>query len=350
MKCKYYSEKYIFFEDLSKNEKAEIKNHIKVCDKCRNYFEKNELLIKSLRLISSQNHISDELLIRYAVYLNYPNEPDYDGRRLTSDEIHDITSHIKECNNCEQKLNEFNAEFKSIESYLAESYLPDLSIGGVTMMTQLKNKISEFMRSTNEWWEGVISQSKTKYILIPVSISAILILLLLIDPFHQTIKSDLRQIAVLEHSQVSFLTRSNGVGSIRLAIFEFNEKNYLATISILEKFLLENPDNPNRAFAEYLCGMAYLFEVNKHLDKKIDDTQIQKIDRGVAHLNNAILITDRIRIKEDATWYLAKANLMKEDGVKAKFLFEQVKSFKGRRYLQAQNTLDELKKILNSTK
>jgi hypothetical protein len=96
--------------------------------------------------------------------------------------------------------------------------------------------------------------------------------------------------------------------------------------------------------------MAYLFEVNKYLDKKIDETQSQNIEKGINHLNKAILLTDRIRIKEDAFWYLAKAYLMKKDGIKAKNLIKQVITFKGKRYLQAQNILDELENILNSTK
>nr|NIU01302.1 hypothetical protein [Nitrosopumilaceae archaeon]NIX61904.1 hypothetical protein [Nitrosopumilaceae archaeon] len=114
-KCKEFRKK-IFWEELSEEQQQRLKKHLESCAECRQYFERNEAILSSLQ--KSNVHISGELLNRYTSYLYAPDEPDYDGRRLSKTEISRMQKHLRQCRSCEQKLADLKAEFQDLQAFI----------------------------------------------------------------------------------------------------------------------------------------------------------------------------------------------------------------------------------------
>jgi anti-sigma factor RsiW len=102
--CEDMHDKIIFYDDLSPGEQQAVRQHIDSCADCRKYLEEVQALTLGLQQNISANHIDDKLLRRYGIYLADPDEPDYDGRQLTRQEIASIESHVKTCRACGQKV------------------------------------------------------------------------------------------------------------------------------------------------------------------------------------------------------------------------------------------------------
>ena len=98
--CKDFSEKIIFFNDLDTNEQEIVKEHIASCKNCRQHFVENQAIIADLKEYSLSYHFNHDLLLRYAHYLNTPNEHLYNGIKLTREEINTIGIHLEQCDIC----------------------------------------------------------------------------------------------------------------------------------------------------------------------------------------------------------------------------------------------------------
>jgi len=348
-KCKTINEKIIFFEELSDDEKKDVQKHLKTCSECREVFGQIQIILSNLMAMGDQNHIDDAVLVRYITYKNNPNETDYDGTKLVEPEVANIQKHLQECALCQEKINEKQSEYDSIETYLDEMDLPDVEIKVHSEKIQSKRNISSPVNIFEKLWKNLFDVRKPKYVYALASVFVILFLIILILPIFKGSPNIYYEIALLEKSKVTFLTRGANVSPVREGLFEFNEGNYSASIEILENYVTEQPDNPNRAFAEYICGISYLFRVN---DLLVDNLKIPDydIDKGIKHLENSLSRSSNLRIQEDANWYIAKAYLIKKNGQKAKEYFEKTASLKGRKYQKAQNILSELRNILTPSK
>ncbi len=344
-KCKEFRKK-IFWEELSEEQQQRLKKHLESCAECRQYFERNEAILSSLQ--KSNVHISGELLNRYTSYLYAPDEPDYDGRRLSKTEISRMQKHLRQCRSCEQKLADLKAEFQDLQAFIDNSELPDLTIDRRSFQFEFLEKVGHLRETVESILNAFFSSLKPKYVLIPATGLAVLLALVLIIPSLERSGDAYSELAALEKTEISYLTRSSTTTSLRSGIAEFNQANYSSAIEILTGFIRENPEDANIAYPEYVCGLAYLFEANQSTGDELSPPQHRKLERGIAHLQTALSSSDNLRLRENANWYLGKAYLMKKDARTAREFFEKVSSLKGQRYQQAQMMLNEIEKILIS--
>lgn len=341
--CKKYIEKLIFFDELNEMEKQDIQEHLKNCKECKIHFEQISALMTSLKNELNASHLSDEALVRYLIRESFPEETDYDGKKLSAFEVLKIKNHLQRCDACTTKIQEMRTEYKSLEDFINESEIENYVIGKNSIWTILNNQISSLFVSFLENLKNLSFIPKPKYVLIPATVIAVLLLLLLFLPIFNSNGSFYFKLGKLEKTEISYLTRGSNTNSLQIAISEFNKNNYSKVIGFLESFVLENPENPNRAFAEYVCGLAYLYQAEKA-------NQTGDIDKGIEHLRSSLALNPNTRLQEDANWYIGKAYLKKENGQEAIQYFKRVKSLKGNRSHKAQRILLELEKNLISSK
>lgn len=349
-KCKNYREKLIYFDDLDSEVQAEVKAHLKTCANCRNDFDKFRRILNSLKNMNQNVHISEKFLARYVVYQFDPNEPDYDGVILTDGEVNKIRGHLTRCDDCRKKFEEMQQEFQSIESYLEGLDLPDVFVRKIEPPTPLKDRISSALETVINGIRTTLTPAAGRYVLIPATVIAVLLAIFLFLPVFQSGSNNYFKVAALQDTRVSYLTRGGGSGSLHTGLFEFNEGNFSSAIVLLEQYIESNPDDPNRNFAEYVCGISYLYEVNKNLRKGLQPEHYRLIEKGMKHLQTVLSGSDNPRLLEDANWYMAKAYLMKDDIPVAISYFEKILKLNGRRYQQAKDILRDLKNILTSAK
>lgn len=347
--CKEYSENIIFFDDLDDEEKRIVQEHLENCKDCQSDFEKTKLIIKSLKNDLNAKHLNAQLLARYVVYENFPDEADFDGERLPKSEALKIRKHLRTCIVCKEKFEEMKVEFKSLETYLNESELANYTFRK-NSLSFLLSKITSISNSLKESFNKLRFTPKQKFVFIPAAGLAFLLLLFLVLPFFKGTGNVYYNLGRLENTEIAYLTRSVNVDQLQSGIAEFNSANYTTSIDMLEKFILEQPDDPNKSFAHYVCGLAYLFEANKILDNEIRPIDSQNIDKGIMHLHSVLSLEPNMRLQEDSYWYIGKGYLMKKNGQKAIEYFRKVDKLKGRKYQKAQNILIELQKNLISTK
>lgn len=341
--CKEYFEKLIFFDDLDEKEQQVIKEHLNNCDGCRTHFEQINTLISSLKNEINSNHLNDEALVRFLIFENFPNETDYDGKKLSTYDALKIKNHLRHCETCTLKIEEMKREYTSLESFLNEFQLENYVIGKVSISKIINDRISSLIKSSFKNLKDLSFLQKPKYVLIPATVTAMLLLLFLFLPIFNRSGNIYSKLGKLETIEISYLTRGSSVNVIQTAISEFNNKDYLKAIGILEPFLLKNSEDPNQAFIEYVCGLAYLFQAEK-------SNQVIELDKGIEHLYSSLMLNPNTRLQENANWYIGKAYLKKENGQEAIQYFKKVKDLKGSKSQSAQKILFELEKNLTSSK
>jgi len=337
--CRRFSEKIILFDDLSKDEKAIVQSHLKECEDCQAYFDNVMTIMHSLK---SAGHSTDEQLTRFIISENFPDESDFDGEKLSIHRALEIKSHLQGCSLCREKYEEMRTEFAALESFIDESITADLGLGQ-DFVSKLFNTIKTKLGNLTENWKRLLTSPRRKFVFISATGVAILLVMILFLPIFKSSDS-LYRLGRLENTEITFLTRSAGVDHLKFGVSEFNNGDYSLAVEELESFILEHSDDPNREIAEYVCGLAYLFQANKTLDKQIEPLQNQNIEKGIEHLQTVLAISANRRLQEDCNWYIGKAYLMKRDGPTAVEYFEKVKNLKGRKAEKAKEMLAELKK------
>ena len=341
--CKEYFEKLIFFDDLSELEKQDILEHLKNCKNCQIHFDQINTLMTSLKNGLGENHLSDESLVRYLIRENFPDETDYDGKKLSTFEVLKIKSHLKQCEMCETKIEEMQTEYKSIEDFISEAKIENYVLGKRSFWINAKDQISSLFVSIMENLKRLSFPKKSRYILVPATVITVLFLLILILPIFNGSENFYSKLGKLEKTEISYLTRGSTTNNFQVVISEFNKNNYSKVIEMLESSPLEKPDNTNQAFAEYIFGLAYMFRSENSGHK-------EDIDKGIEHLLSSLALNPNTRLREDANWYIGKAYLKKENSEKAIQYLKKVINLNGSKSQKAQDILTELEKKLFSSK
>jgi tetratricopeptide (TPR) repeat protein len=338
--CKEYSEKIIFLDDLDEKEKEIVQSHLKECKDCQLYFENVTRIMHSLKSTSCS---TDEQLTRFIISENFPGESDFDGEKLPIHETLKIKSHLQGCRLCGEKYEEMRTEFKALESFVDESIMAYLKLGK-NSVSKLFNTIRTELGDLTENLRGLLTSPQRKFVFISVTAIAVLLVMILFPLIFTNSGSMYHKLGKLENTEISFLTRGAGAGRLQQGVSEFNNGNYSLAAEELESFILEHSGDPNQEIAEYVCGLAYLFQANKNLDKQIEPLQYQNIETGIQHLQTVLSISANRRLQEDSNWYIGKAYLMKGDGSTAVEYFEKVQNSRGRKAQKAKEILLELKK------
>lgn len=333
MGCKEYSERIIFFDDLEESEKEIVRFHLNECRKCQAHYNDVITIMQSLK---NTNHLSNELLTRFVISQNFPDEADYDGEKLSKNKIQEAGNHLKACLLCKERFEEMKAEFGALESYVDKSI--DIRLD------HRENLAKNLLDNIQAKITALLTSPRGKFAFVAVGSFAIVLIMLLFLPSSQNSASLYDRLGKLENTEIAFLTRSAGVDNLQSGVSEFNNGNYSLAVGELESFILEHPDDPNTEIAQYVCGLAYLFMASSSLDESSGTPQNEGIENGIKHLQIVLSTSENKRLEEDCNWYIGKAYLMKKEGSVAVRYFEKVVSLKGRKFQKAKEMLAELKK------
>jgi len=343
--CSKNHEKIIFYNDLSNTEKETLQKHLESCENCRDDFKKINSIQKLLNQGISSSHTDNERLVRFVIFENFPDEPDFDGEKLSSQEVMAIRKHIEGCQDCNDKYYEMKSEYETLEHFIRESNIPDYQLGQNPVRIKVSERISQLIKILAETWKSLNSHPKPKYILAPAAVIAVLLLFFVFLPFFKGTEVTYQSLAKLESKKITYLTRGLDVNELQQGIASFNAGNYSESIQQLESFISSKPNHPHRAFAEYVCGLAYLFhEANSEENLRL--VHYQYIDNGIQHLQTSLSLSTNLRIQENDAWYLGKAFLMKKNASEAIEYFEKVKTLRGRNSKKAQEILADIEKNL----
>lgn len=338
--CKIYSEKIIFYDDLSKDDKEAVQSHLRECADCRAYSENVATIMRSLK---SANHMNAEQLTRFIISENFPGESDFDGERLSNRRAFEIRDHLKACGSCRERYEEMRSEFKALESFIDESVTAELDLSE-SFVKRLFNTGQTKIARLSQNWKTLLTSPQQKFVYGFAAGFAILLLVFLFLPTLNNSENRYHKLGRLQHTEITFLTRGAGADKLKLGVSEFNKGNYSIAVEELESFISEHSDDPNREMAEYVCGLSYLFQANENLEKQIEPLQNQNIEKGIELLQTVLSISTNRRLQEDCNWYIGKAYLMRGEGPTAGEYFEKVQNSKGRKAQEAKEILLELKK------
>lgn len=343
--CKDIYEKLLFFDDLGSKEREEVKEHTAQCANCRKQFEEFQTITVSLKHHQTEHAISDELLERYSIYSAAPAGPDYDRRELSVSQIAEIRSHLKECPRCRQKVERLRREYRDIEAYLENTDLAGLTFAAAEPESSFLEKIAKAVRYAGETIRDKISLSSPTFYPIAAGMVTGLLLLLWFGPFFRGNDYQYYRLASLEQETFPPVTRSNMPEILSKGFSAFQTKDYQQAIGELERFIAENPGDPNLFSAHYFAGLAYLTESKSDFLGRFENYNSIQIENGVQHLKIAESLTDNLGLKEDCYWYLGKAYLMKKDREKATEMFQKVIDLQGRRFRDAQEMVREIGEV-----
>ncbi len=340
--CEKFEDYLYYPEALNAAEREALKAHLHTCENCRREFERSQTIFAGLKNQVLAGHPDDEQLIRYVTYRMSPDEPDYDGKFLTREEIQTLKQHIKSCRACAERVEELDQEYKALDTYLEEAGIPEINIGEMPETPAAPVRPRPTRQSGMSFWEKLSVLFSQKSYLIPAAGLAIMALLVMINPFGNQSDSGFAELAELGQPQFSYLTRSSG-SELPLGLKNLNEQNFTAAIEYLEQYIAAGPEGENATYARYACGVAYLYAARE------SNSPIQ-LDRAVEYLQQITPENANPRLQEDAAWYLGKAYLMKKDAPNARQYFEKVVHLKGRKARQAQKILTSLEKYLTNSR
>lgn len=343
--CKELRDQIIFYDDLSHAEKQKLDAHIACCSQCQVEFRRHQAIVAGLQEMKEPKHTEDALLSRYATYLEAPGEPDFDGRRLTSAEVQKMEAHVGECSQCREKLAVMRSELHELSTYLETTDLPDVELGSMPLIEVARQKAAAFGRLAARIFQDVVVQPRPRYILIPATGLAILLLLVLINPFGKNLPAGYGELSALDPVQINYLTRGAGSSDLHSGVAAFNEGDYARAAQLLETVIANEADPGTREYARYVCGLAYVFAAQK--DPAGASTALAS---GLSYLQMVIQQSSSVHIKENALWYAGKAALLQNNPTAARNFFEEVRRLNGRRSQQAGQILQQLENRLISSK
>jgi tetratricopeptide (TPR) repeat protein len=348
--CKNISEKIMFFNDLDTMEQDEIKQHTTQCIDCQKKLEEFQTLLTSLKQYQNEHVINEELLERYSIYLATGDEPDYDGRKLTASEIEEIREHIGECPRCQKKVEQLSRDYRDIETYLEDTELASLYLATETQNQSLADQTWRILKNGVDSLKDFFTLSTHR--LYPIAVGAVVILLVFIwfGPFFRGSDNPYSHLMTLEHERIFSITRGNLPQSLNQGIYNFQQGNFKQAILHLEQFILENSDEQLLSQAHLAAGIAYLFEAQSDFLGRFHKIDTNLVDSGIHHLRAVTDLTDNLRVKEDAFWFIGNAYLLKQDAIQAEGAFEKVIELNGQRFKSARELIREIENTMESLK
>jgi hypothetical protein len=336
--CETY-QNWLLEEELTTAQKTELDAHLATCAECRKVQQVYQMMMSEMTTPKQDTHPEDEVLVRYVMFLDAPDEPDHEGRYFTPEELRGLKQHFADCPVCAQKVQEMQTKFLEMAEFVEASPLPDTPIVAPQMQTEAVSQRTE-PSSKPGFIEYLMSAFSFKNLLIPATGLAVVALLFMVNPFRSS--NPYEQLTDLGTPQISYLTRSNGT-QLQKGIQLFNNGEFVASARALETILNEeNGDVEEILFARYVAGVSYLFAAKNNNDKQL-------IDKANAHLTTVYQNSANLRIKENAGWYLAKAALLKNQPQQAAQYLREVVQLKGMRADDAKTLLDLLEKDLTKS-
>jgi tetratricopeptide (TPR) repeat protein len=342
-KCEYFYDQIIFYDDLSPSEQREVDAHTAACADCRQRLRETQLIVAGLMQRDSTGHVADELLTRYGIFLSNPQEPDYDGSRLASEEIAGIKQHLQKCHVCQQRVDAIVQEFREIDRYLEQAGVPALIVGKKPAWAAIQQLAAKWLDWISSFLKSTVSVPK----FYPVAATAFAVILILAwtSPLFRGSEYKYHQLASLEVENAAFLTRDAEFQNMSDGLYAFEQGRYAQALEKLEQFIANNPEHRALDYAHYVAGLTCLLQAKNDFLGRFQAYDSSLVQRGIKHLQAAIQHSDNLRVKEDAYWFIGKAYLMKQQAKAAKAAFEKVQEMNGKRFQAAQKIIAAIEEI-----
>jgi tetratricopeptide (TPR) repeat protein len=342
--CNEYFEQIIHFSELADSEKKQIKIHSKTCEVCQKHLSEIIQINGAIKKFQQSTHFDEESLTRYGIYISDPKNADFDGKILSKQECSTIQNHLEQCSECKEKVDQIKEEFSEIESYLEDAGVPNEKI-------VIKSQNPKTIRNISNSWSKVLNTIQDflfpgRYRLVPSAVMTVAMLLIIVwfSPLFRGEASSIYKMAVINKEQIQ-PTRAPGSQLANDGFAAFNRGDYKTTIALLEKYIQSDSVAVLLAYIHKHLGLAYLLEAEKGFLGRFESFKLENVNQGIIHLQKVLELTDNTRFKEDASWYLGKAYLMKNEIYLAKESFVSVIKLNGRKAEQAEKMLAELEKI-----
>ena len=347
--CEKYHKQMIHFNELSEDEQLQVKQHVSACEDCSKHFLEIRQLKISLTRLQNEDHIGDELLNRYSIYLADSKKSDYDGYKFTDEKIVQIQNHVASCRKCQQTVDHIAGEYANIENYLKEAGVPDITFGKTSNWAKVFGTTTKIFNSIAAVIRDFVTLPKLRIIPVSAGSFVVLFIFIWISPLFRGDGKIYFQLTSLEREEIRSITRSPSSQLLTDGFYAFNDGDYGTTISKLERYINQfSNDSSSVAYAHEILGIAYLVESKKSVFGRFESYDSNYLNRGSEHLQQVLKLTGNKRLLEDAFWYLGKAYILKKELDEATDSFKAVLQFKGRKYEAAQQILEDLEKLTKS--
>jgi bacterioferritin-associated ferredoxin len=336
-KCKELEDTLVSWEELSSDEIEALERHLAECGSCQNRLSEYRSLMKALGRKTRPVHVDAELLTRYAVHRSDPGEPDFDGRRLSADEVQPIESHLATCAECREAVESVMAEYRQIDDYLGEAGLPATLPRAEAIPAEKDGLLHRLRSAVTAWAAGL--QELARFRPVPMAAAAAFLMVLVwISPAFRGDADAYYGLAELDHGDLTFLTRGQA-DVLGEGLAAFAEERYSDAIVHLEGFLTESGDATSADYARYVLGLAYLHTAQSDFLGRFRRVDTELVARGISHLAEAARRTESRRLREDAAWFQAKGYLLKPDREQALQALREVEALDGRRADEARRLI-----------
>lgn len=320
--CKQFEESLADDEDLTRQQRESLERHLVDCGSCREKMSEFRSIWDALRSDSAgpDAHPARELLSRFAVQRCDPEELDYDGRRLSSDELENVESHLVRCDACREDANLAIGDYREVDAYMEAQglpeMLPDSSGGGLVA------RLGRLLR-------GLASPGALAY----ASGAAAAVLLVWVSPLFRPVAERYYALASVSQAELDgavVITRADA-GELNDGLAAFSQGQYENAIEPLTTHVRRNAEGPSVAYARFVLGLSYLRAAKSDVLGRVHQVDVERLDRAIEHLAEAERTTDTVRVREDALWFLAKGYLLRLDTDAALEALERVEGLNGRR-------------------
>ena len=250
----HYHEKIIFFCDLSRGEQEELLRHVGQCADCQKKWSEFQALSVSL---SHQHEVGDKLLERYSIYLEAPNEMDYDGSHISKQEMTMLSKHLAECPACRKKVELLRQEYRDMIGFLENTEMGKVTSGNLDLKTSTWGNLADSFEKISVRVKQVLSPASPIFYPVSVGIMAAILLLLWFGPFFRSSDGPYRDLAVMEHPDFSLTTRSSNAESLQSGFKAFENRKYEQVIRELESHLSSYPSSSDRFDMAFALGFFY---------------------------------------------------------------------------------------------
>ncbi len=272
-------------------------------------------------------------MIRYAIHLKDPENPDYDGRRLSAHEMSEIETHLAECESCRNRLEDTGQEFQSMVDFVEDAGFANLSTH-----PEKAAPAGSYNGRAKIALNSIFAAPKIRlaltFALILLTLSSILYLQLNRHPYAKW--------AVIEKPDLEFQVRGRSEERLSNAVVHYQSGNLRQAISLFEQLIAEADSRQLYHFAHYYAGISYLLLSEKKIVGVTVDYQNDEVLAGIEHLQRVLNLTENRRYLEDVHWFLAKAYLRLADQNETLTELNKVLEFSGPRRSQAKEIIDNL--------
>jgi len=280
---------------------------------------------------SSKKHISGKFLTKYAIHLEDPNNPDYDGSRLSQRQIIQIKEHLKECDLCSNRVLSAIQEFHSLVEQVEDAGFGNVSTHG--------KEAANFRIDRALNWLRILRQPK-------IQIAAGLALgLIIILNFYIANRDLYVQLALISKPTVEFEVRAGLPDLLIRALTSYRNDQYEQAAVLFEEFIEKHTNKEFHYFAHYYAGVSYLLLSEKRILRLVYAFDEDQVRNGILHLQEVEKLTTNTRYLEEEHWYLAKAYLMLRDRQFALDELNKVLQYHGTRSREAKSLWKKLSRM-----